>query len=165
MCRFLRLNGCRRGPQGDFREWLVRLPVKRDKTYSAWMDMAPPQMHLSDPDVQLAARLELQDQIAAKITERVAALIQAQPGMDPEVARQRAEAAVESEMTPILEAMLAKKNKESLENHKKEFPYSEFTFALITLVLADLPTEKMEKFSLYLKNKGIKITALTFDLI
>ena len=29
MYRFLLLNGCRRGPQGDFRDWLVRLRVKR----------------------------------------------------------------------------------------------------------------------------------------
>ena len=68
-------------------------------------------------------------------------------------------------MQPFLETQLAQRNKEIHDSHARDFPYGEFTFALITLVLADLPMEKMEAFSLYHKNTGIKFTSWAFDLM
>ena len=90
---------------------------------------------ISDPEVQSQIRAELQDTFEARTVERIAALCQAERGLDPDEAKRRAEASVEQEMHPALEAALAQRNKDILESHRKEFPYSEFTFALITLVL------------------------------
>ena len=75
-------------------------------------------------------------------------LVQINTQLSEEAAQAQATVMVEREMEPLFKADLDQQNHERQHKHKLSFPYNDFTFALVTLVLADMQQEKMEKFSL-----------------
>ena len=134
-----------------FREWLTKLRVKRDKAISAWMDLAPNPLTLQQKEVQDAIRASFQELFDTRVHEALVTLRQQEPNTPEEDLRRRAEAQVEGAMLPTFQENLKERNNELLNQHREGFPYNEFTFALVTMVLADLPADKMEKFLFYRK--------------
>ena len=160
---FLQLNGCRRG-NSDFRDWLLRLQLKREEAISAWMELCPPAV-TDSAQIREDIRQHFNEQFERSRTERVAHLRSVNRDLSEEDAMAEATRLVNVEMVPLFRQRIEELNQEIIDKHRERFPYDEFTFALVTLVLADMQQEKMEKFSLYLKNRDIMFTSLTFDII
>ena len=112
------------------------------------MELAPEPLSPEDPlvvqDFQVRFRTEFEERRARRVEE----LVQINTQMTEEAALVQATAQIERDMTPQYRADVDRQNQERLNRHKLSFPYNDFTFALVTLVLADRQQEKMEKFSL-----------------
>ena len=100
LCRFLLLNSCRRG-NSDFKEWLLRLEIRKSEAVSSWMELAPDKLSLDNPVV-------LQELRAA--SQETFGLRQANPNLPPEEAVAGADALVNMEMLPLLVERLAAEN-------------------------------------------------------
>ena len=165
--RFLQLNGCRRG-NNDFREWLLRVHLKKTEAVSAWMELCPP-LKEETPEVVAEIREYLTPRFEEMRDQRLRDLqarnLQQETDLSEQAMLEEAIAQINREMQPLCRARLEEMNQEIIARHREQFPYNEFTFALVTMVLADMQQEQMAKFSLYLKNRDIMFTSLTFDII
>ena len=108
------------------------------------MDLAPRPLTLQNPAVQAENRESLQTVFTQRVQDLIATLRQQEPNIHADELQRRAEAQVENDMIPLLQSKLDEKNTEMENQHRAGFPYNEFTLALVTMVLADLPPDKME---------------------
>ena len=131
--KFLLLNGCRRG-SADFRDWLLRLKLRRDEALSAWMELAPEPLSPEDPHVVLDFQVRFRNEFEERRARRVEELVQINAWLTEEAAQAQATAMIEKEMLLQFKADVDRQNQERQHTHKLSFPCNDFTFALVTLV-------------------------------